>query len=100
MGYVIGVRVLPFHMLMEGSWLLATFVGLFSIGVPFVLHFAPFYSGLLLPSTYTALVASLDVLLRGYSRVHFVPGIVWVQIRIVVDSGSCLSLYYWNCCVP
>src|SRR5487761_1795714 len=96
MGHAFGVRASLFHMLMEGSWLLATFVDLFSIGVPFVLRFAPFYLGLLLPLTYTALVVSLDVLLRDYSRVHFVPEIVWVRTRIGADLGSCLLSRCWS----
>ena len=76
MGHAFGVRVSPFHTLMEDSWLLATFADLSSIGVPFVHYFAPFYSGLLPPLTYTALVVSPDVLPHGCSRVRFAPGIV------------------------
>src|SRR5487761_875617 len=99
MGHAFGVRASLFHTLVEGSWLLATLVDLSSIGVPFVLRFAPFYLGLLLPSTYTALVVPPDVLPHGYSRVRFVPVVVWVRIRIEADLGSCLSSRCWSCYV-
>src|SRR5487761_1266737 len=100
MGHAFGVRASLFHTLVEGSWLLTTFAGLSSIGVSFVLRFAPFYSGLLLPSIYTALGASPDALPYGCSRVRFAPVITLVRIRIEVDSGSCLLSRCWSYYVP